>query len=96
MSAAVNVAELFGATGTGWNGVQISQVAWHAPMGQAVARASGFITVAGVVSGPPLFAMLAAVVDSYRGGFLVFGTACLIYGRALLMTCSENFGPLAT
>jgi hypothetical protein len=36
------------------------------------------------VSGPPAFALLAAVTDSYRTGFLVFGIACLVCGSALL------------
>lgn len=80
------VAGLFGATGIGWNGVQISEVARHAPAGHAgvITGASGFITFAGVVSGPPVFALLAAFTDSYRTGFLVFGTACLICGSVLL------------
>ena len=61
-------------------------VARHSPPGQAgaITGASGFITFAGVMSGPPLFALLAAVTDSYRSGFLVFGIACLICGGALL------------
>jgi MFS family permease len=80
------VAGLFGATAIGWNGVQLSQVARHAPAGHAgtITGASGFVTFAGVVSGPPLFALLAAVTDSYRVGFVVFGAACLACGAALL------------
>ena len=86
LAALLAVAACFGATAIGWNGVQLSEVARRAPSGQAgaITGASGFITFAGVVSGPPLFALLAAVTDSYRTGFLVFGTACLICGSALL------------
>ena len=86
LAASLAVAAFFGATGIGWNGVQLSEVARHAPLGEAgaITGASGFITFAGVVSGPPLFALLAAVTDSYRTGFLVFGTACVICGGALL------------
>lgn len=85
-AALLAVAALFGATAIGWNGVQLSQVARHAPPGQAgaITGASGFITFAGVVSGPPLFALLAAVTDSYRAGFVVFGALCLLCGAALL------------
>ena len=85
-AAVAMVALIFGATAIGWNGVQLSEIARRAPSGQAgaITGASGFITFAGVVSGPPLFALLAAVTDSYRTGFLVFGTACLICGSALL------------
>ena len=86
LAALLTVAACFGATAIGWNGVQLSEIARRAPLGQAgaITGASGFITFAGVVSGPPLFALLAAVTDSYRTGFLVFGTACLICGSALL------------
>jgi len=86
LAALLAVAAGFGATAIGWNGVQLSEIARRAPSGQAgaITGASGFITFAGVVSGPPLFALLAAVTDSYRTGFLVFGTACLICGSALL------------
>jgi MFS family permease len=85
-TALLAVAALFGATAIGWNGVQLSQVARHAPPGQAgaITGASGFITFAGVVSGPPLFALLAAVTDGYRTGFVVFGVLCLLCGTALL------------
>jgi predicted MFS family arabinose efflux permease len=66
LAASLAVAALFGATGIGWNGVQLSELARHAPLGEAGAMtgASGFITFAGVVSGPPLFALLAAVTGS--------------------------------
>ena len=86
VAATLAVAALFGATAIGWNGVQLSQVARHAPTGQAgaITGASGFVTFAGVVSGPPLFALLAAVTDSYRVGFVVFGAVCLACGSALL------------
>ncbi|HXX83640.1 MAG TPA: MFS transporter [Casimicrobiaceae bacterium] len=94
LAASLAVAAFFGATGIGWNGVQLSDVARHAPAGQAgtITGASGFITFAGVVSGPPLFALLAAITDSYRTGFLVFGAACLICGGALLRTSQSRPG----
>ena len=86
VAATLAVAGLFGATAIGWNGVQLSQVARHAPPGEAgsITGASGFVTFAGVVSGPPLFALLAAITDSYRVGFVVFGAACLACASALL------------
>ena len=86
-SALLAVAAFFGSTAIGWNGVQLSQVTRHAPPGQAgaITGASGFITFAGVVSGPPLFALLAAVTDGYRTGFYVFGALCLLCGVALLV-----------
>ncbi len=82
------VCALFGGTAIGWNGVQLSEVARQAPSGQAgsITGASGFITFAGVVLGPPTFALLAALSGSYRVGFAVFGTANLLCGLTLLLT----------
>jgi predicted MFS family arabinose efflux permease len=78
----------FGATAIGWNGVQLSQVARHAPPGQAgaITGASGFLTFMGVVLGPPLFAVLAGATGSYRAGFAVFGTLSALCGAWLLVT----------
>jgi MFS family permease len=87
-AALLAVCAFFGATAIGWNGVQLSQVARHAPSGQAgaVTGASGFLTFTGVVLGPPLFAMLASVTGSYRAGFAAFGTLSLLCGLWLLVT----------
>jgi MFS family permease len=81
------VVAVFGATAIGWNGVQLSEVARHAPTGQAgaVTGATGFITFSGVVVGPPLFALLATITDSYRVGFAVIGIASLACGVTLLL-----------
>ena len=81
------VSVLFGATAIGWNGVQLAEIARQAPTGHAgkVTGASGFITFAGVVLGPPTFALLATTTGSYRIGFLVFGTASLACGARLLL-----------
>ena len=81
------VCAFFGATAIGWNGVQLAEIARQSPSGQAgtVTGASGFITFAGVVVGPPVFALLAATTGSYRVGFLVFGSASLLCGVSLLM-----------
>jgi len=85
--AVVIVALIFGATAIGWNGVQLAEVARHAPKGAAgaVTGASGFITFSGVVAGPPIFALLAAATGSYRVGFGVFAAMSGISGLVLLM-----------
>jgi predicted MFS family arabinose efflux permease len=87
-AALLAVCACFGATAIGWNGVQLSQVARHAPPGQAgaVTGASGFLTFTGVVLGPPLFAVLAGATGSYRTGFAAFGTLSLLCGLWLLST----------
>ncbi len=82
----VAVCGLFGATAIGWNGVQLAEVARHSPPGQAgaITGASGFVSFAGVVVGPPAFALLSALTGSYRVGFVTFGSASLLCGLALL------------
>ena len=62
----------FGASGTGWNGVYLAEVARLAPPGQASAATGGSlaITFLGVVLGPMLFGALSGLFDSYRAGYL--------------------------
>jgi MFS family permease len=80
------VSAMFGATAIGWNGVQLAEVARHAPPGRAgaVTGAAGFVTFGGVVVGPPTFALLAAVTGSYRVGFVAFGSLSALLGLWLL------------
>ncbi len=86
-AAVIAIGVAFGSTAIGWNGVQLAEVARHAPAGQAgmVTGASGFVTFGGVVLGPPLFALLATLTGSYRLGFVLFGTASLLCGATLLL-----------
>ena len=86
--ALLTVSGFFGVTAIGWNGVQLSEIARHAPHGQAgaVTGATAFLTFAGVVLGPPTFAAMASVTGSYRVGFGVFGTLSLICGCRLLFS----------
>jgi MFS family permease len=85
-AAVIALAAVFGATAIGWNGVQLSEVARHAPPGSAgkVTGATGFVTFAGVVVGPPVFALLSSVTGSYRVGFAVFGAASVVAALGLL------------
>ena len=78
----------FGATAIGWNGVQLAELARHAPRGQegAITGASGFLTLSGVVVGPPTFALLASLTGSYRVGFTVFGIASGLCGAYFLFS----------
>ncbi len=79
------VAALFGATAIGWNGVQLSELARKAPAGSAgaVTGAGGFITFAGVVVGPPLFAALTALTGGYRAGYLMMASISFVAAFAL-------------
>ncbi len=85
--AILAVCVVFGMTAIGWNGVQLAQVARHAPAGQegAVTGAANFVTFAGVLVGPPIFAAIAALTNGYRVGFAVFGSVSLLCGLALLI-----------
>jgi MFS family permease len=76
-AAMLALAAFFGGTAIGWNGVQLAEVARHAPPGAAgaVTGAASFVTFFGVVIGPPLFAALASATGSYRASFVVIGAA---------------------
>jgi MFS family permease len=76
---------VFGGTAIGWNGVQLSELARLAPPGSAgaVTGAAGFITFSGVVTGPPLFAALAAMTSGFRTGYLVFAAVSIVAAAAL-------------
>jgi MFS family permease len=82
---------LFGATAIGWNGVQLAELARHAPKGAegAITGASGFITFFGVVVGPPLFALLATLTGGYRAGFVACGLASGLCGLYFLASKSK-------
>ena len=84
--ALLAIVALFGATAIGWNGVQLAEVARQAPAGAAgaITGAVGFVTFSGVVAGPPLFALLASTLGSYRVGFGVFAALSCAGGLALL------------
>jgi len=87
VEAILAVCVCFGATAIGWNGVQLSEVARNAPAGQAgaITGAAGFITFAGVVVGPPAFALISALTGGYRTGFLLFGGLSIACGVRLLV-----------
>lgn len=67
------VSTVFGATAMGWNGVELAEVARHAPLGKAgaVTGAASFITFFGVVVGPPAFAVIAGTAGGYPAAFVL-------------------------
>ncbi|MEO9135609.1 MAG: MFS transporter [Casimicrobiaceae bacterium] len=87
-AAIIALVALFGGTAIGWNGVQLSEVARLAPLGTAgkVTGATGFITFAGVVIGPPSFALLSALTGGYRIGFATFAVLSVVAAIALMRT----------
>lgn len=84
--AVVGVCIVLGATGVGWNGVFLSQVARIAP-GDRASQATGgalFITFFGVVTAPPIFGGIAALTGSFGHGFIIFAAFALVSGVAVL------------
>jgi len=67
----------FGATAIGWNGVYLAEVARLSPSGQAGLFTGGslFFTYLGVVTGPPLFAILVESTGSFSIGYGLLGLA---------------------
>jgi predicted MFS family arabinose efflux permease len=92
--ALVVTVTLFGATAIGWNGVQLAEVARHAPPGAAgaVTGATAFITFSGVVAGPPAFALLAVLTGGYRIGLVVFAVLSGASGLFLIGTRRRGRG----
>ena len=86
IAAILALCSLFGATAIGWNGVQLAEVARNAPADEvgAITGAAGFITFGGVVTGPPAFALIAALTGGYRTGFALFGGLSIGCGLWLL------------
>ena len=53
-------------------------------MAGKVTGATSFVTFAGVVAGPPSFALLSSLTGSYRAGFVTFAAFCAAAALALL------------
>ncbi len=76
----------FGGTATAWNGVQLAQVAKHAPKGRAgeVTGGSSFVTFLGVVVVPAVFSALLGSFGSYRIGYTAVAVLTLLSGISYL------------
>jgi MFS family permease len=85
-AAIMAVAIVHGATGIGWNGVYLSEVARLAPAG-AVATATGgalAVTFFGIVAGPMLFSVIVTTTGSYRLAFDIMAVGASLGGLACL------------
>lgn len=85
--AIVIVSVLFGATAIGWNGVYLAEVARLAPPGKAGVVTGGtlFFTYFGVVTGPPLFALVTQSTGSIGTGFALFGVILFFTALSLAL-----------
>ncbi len=65
----------------------LAEVARLAPANRvgAITGASGFVTFGGVMLGPPVFALIAALTGGYRYGFATFGGLAFGCGVWLLL-----------
>lgn len=83
----VLVCAAFGATAAGWNGVFLAQIARMAPPGRVsdVAGGASFLTYAGVMVIPPLFAAILATTASYTIGFAAVALLTLAGGLWLVI-----------
>jgi MFS family permease len=81
--AAVTI--VLGATGLGWNGIYLAEVARLAPAGAAGAVTGGALslTFLGIVLGPPIFSGIVALSGSYRPAFLAAGLAAALAALAV-------------
>ena len=72
------VCVVFGATAIGWNGVQLAEVARHAPAGRGGRdhRRVGLRHLRRRLIGPPAFALIAALTGGYRAGFAAVRRRC--------------------
>ncbi|HEU0228963.1 MAG TPA: MFS transporter [Burkholderiaceae bacterium] len=71
-----------GSAALGWNGVYLAEVARQAPPGQTSIATGGTLaaTFLGVVVGPPIFAGIASLANSYRPAFMLIAIPALIMG----------------
>jgi len=81
----------FGASAIGWNGVFLAEVARLAPAGAVSAATSAalFVTYAGILTGPAVFALLLAAGMAYGDAFMLIAAPALVYGLALLRVPRE-------
>lgn len=82
---------LSGAGAIGWNGVYLAEVARRAPAGSASLATGGTLgfTFSGVVLGPPLFGLVAALAGAYRAGFLMLVLAAAASAWVLVASASR-------
>jgi predicted MFS family arabinose efflux permease len=86
LPAIVVVCAAFGASAIGWNGVYLAEVARQSPPG-AVSAATGsalFVTYFGVLTGPPVFALMIGAGLSYGTALMTMAAPALVCGIYLI------------
>lgn len=87
---------LIGASGIGWNGVFLAEVARQAPSGQASSATGGTLlfTFMGVVCGAPAFGALSSASGSFRVGFVGLAIPAAVALGLLLWRASRSAPPV--
>jgi MFS family permease len=87
LAAVIAVGMLFGASAVGWNGVYLAEVARVAPPGMVTTATGGtqFLTFAGALAGPPLFAAAVWATGSYAWAFGLFAALSAAVALRLLV-----------
>jgi MFS family permease len=92
--AIVAVCAAYGATAIAWNGVQLAQVARHAPPGRAAEVTGGcsFIMFTGVVTVPYCFTLVLSTIGSYTLGYCAVAVLTSISGLTYLRHTRRGTG----
>ena len=82
----------YGAVAISWNGVSMAEFAHLSPQGQAaaVSAVQTALAFSGAVIGPPLFGLIAALVD-YRAAF--FSVAACVLAAAVWQIAAARRQP---
>jgi MFS family permease len=88
------IAFLFGASGSSWNGLALSEAAHFAPSGHVGEATAGvmFFIYAGALLGPGLFSLVTSISGTVTAAFLLLGLLALLPVPLLLLM---NYGAVS-
>ncbi len=88
------IAFLFGASGSSWNGLALSEAAHFAPSGHVGEATAGvmFFIYTGALLGPALFSLITSVTGTVTAAFLLLGLLALLPVPLLLLM---NYGAVS-
>lgn len=88
------VAFLFGASGSSWNGLALSEAAHFAPSGHVGEATAGvmFFIYAGALLGPAVFSLVTSISGTVTAAFLLLGVLALLPVPLLLWM---NYGAVS-
>ncbi|CAN0286506.1 unnamed protein product, partial [Discosporangium mesarthrocarpum] len=86
------VAFVYGATGIGYQGVLLAEIARISPPGMAGVVTGGavFFAYVGMITFPGSFGLILALTDSYQTAFVILGTIPIIVGAMLFVSARRQ------